>query len=155
MANTHQVRKRDAVTAKDVEIAESIVTSLAGVTFTKSPVVQLSVDPYFESQAFPDALIQIGFINSERTRASRGVWQIENVMLSLLIAGRQENHDATSIDGVKSWLDFVEEVVTAVQGFNVSGGTLQRIESEERYDADKLRADNQFRSLFEMTYQVR
>lgn len=136
----------------DTTIAESLVANLEAASLSKSATIELTVDPYIESQAFPDALIQVGFANTVRSMEGRSEWRVTDAVLTLLIAGKQTNYESGSLAAMKDWLTFVEEVLAIVQDSNVNGGRINAIESDDRYDADKLRADGQFRSVFTISY---
>lgn len=142
---------------EDIKIAKALVDLVNGKWLSKSPEVSLTVDPYIESQDFPACIVWFGLQNIEYERDSRNSWRVPSVELTMTIAGRQQNNQAIGVDAmqqVEDWLVFCDEVVAAIQENSVAGSVLKQIETEDRFDTQKLRDDSQFRAYYLLTYAV-
>ena len=144
--------------ARDVDIANALVTAIQGQTFSKTFSVDLTFDQYIENDKSNSIELRVGIESDERTRQGRSDW-VRDITLSIVMTAPQQVNTTTAVNAksqITSLLDFWDEIVDFIEDYSplsLSASSIQNF-GGTRFDRDKLHEDRMFRAGVAVTYKL-
>lgn len=144
--------------ARDVDIANALLTAIQGQTFSKTFSSDFTFDQYIENDNANSIQLRVGIESDERIREGRSEW-FRSVTLSVVLTCPQQVNTTVAVNAdseITSLLDFWDEIVDFIEDYSPLGLSASSIQNfgGTRFDRDKLHEDRMFRAGVAVTYKV-